>query len=67
MALMLKHGTVVMRGSCQTLIIYFILVSLIGNEVGEFRFIASGLPESLTKIRRIHSGMSTEVISLPVF
>lgn len=49
MAVMLKHGIVVMSRFCQPLVIYFILVSLIGNEFRESRFIASDLPESLNQ------------------
>lgn len=67
MAVMLKGGIVVMSRSCQPLVMYFILVSLIGNEFGESRFTASDLPESLTKIKRISYGFSTKVIFMPVF
>lgn len=67
MALMLKHGIVVMSRSCQPSVIYFILVSLIGNEFGESRFTESDLPESLTKIKRICYGFSTKVIFMSLF
>ena len=69
MALMVKRGIVVRSRSCQPLVIYFILVSLIGNGFGEFiaRFIASDLPETLTNMKRICYGMSTEVIFMPLF
>ena len=67
MALMLKCGIVVLSRSCQSLVMYFILASLIGNEFGESRFITSDLPESLTKIRRISYGFPTKVIFMPLF
>lgn len=67
MALMLKCGIVVLSRSCQSLVIYFILASLIGNEFGESRFIASDPPESLTKIKRICYGFPTKVIFMPLF
>lgn len=67
MALMLKHGIVVMNRSCQPLVIYFILVTLIGDGFGESRFIASDLPESLTKRTRSCYGMSAEVRFMPRF
>lgn len=67
MAVMLKGGIVVMSRSRQPLVMYFTLVSLIGNEFGESRSTASDLPESLTKIKRISYGFSTKVIFMPLF